>query len=886
MDKSIGNQKTMKPAGSDDRSLGSVQTMPSGGARSNNDKSLGSVKTMHPGSLRPVGRRFCAGDVILGRYRVTEELGQGGMGVVYRCFDAVAGIDVALKALPPEVAHNSGEMEEVRANFRLVSKLHHPNIANVNTLERDVVTGDYYLIMECVDGYDVRQWVRRRREDGRPLTLDEVTIIAYRIAEALDYAHEQGVIHRDIKPSNVRVNFEGEVKVLDFGLAAQLHMSLSRVSQATHGTSGTGPYMAPEQWRGQRQGTTADQYALAATVYELLGGTPPFENHDTAVLREAVLKDAPLPLKGVPSHVNAALLRGLDKVPEQRFESCAEFVKALAGSRRQETVDGSQKSEVRSRKWPWLVGLASFVTVATVAWMQHYGRQKAGDGSQTGEAGNVPSARVPRGQAGAAAASPEAPVRAFSSSSTPASPAADIATPVSPTPSGQPWTNSLGMVFVPVPGTAVRFSIWDTRVQDFSVFVNDRANNAGYDYRKGSVPNTWIQGEGWGERGWEYDWSNPGFAQTPLHPVVCMNWDDAQAFCAWLTAKERKEGKLSSQQSYRLPTDAEWSFALGIGELESNGAPKDKNRKVKDVYPWGTQWPPPQGAGNYATVLHVDDYDYCTAPVGSFAANRYGLYDMGGNAWKWCEDLYDPGQTKRVQRGVGWGGAFDDNPSPHLLSSVRCAFAPDYRNNFQGFRVVLSNGDVSVPPASSLQSSTGVGLNNAVSWVIPTLPKADRDGWVTLFDGKHLYGCNPADPKFTSGQVYFKDGYLCVNDTGFSFDWKGENATIRARVKKINGMHVALHIGPCFAWYGNGFGISQKVSGRDRAPILISRKLMSKTKGFVDLELSMTGSQLEFRFNGTVVLTKQALPFEYNEKSVQVSTWKGLSQFERIEVKQ
>ena len=104
-------------------------------------------------------------------------------------------------------------------------------------------------------------------------------------------------------------------------------------------------------------------------------------------------------------------------------------------------------------------------------------------------------------------------------------------------------------------------------------------------------------------------------------------------------------------------------------------------------------------------------------------------------------------------------------------------------------------------------------------------------------------------------------------------------------MKKINGKHVALHIGPCFAWYGSGVGISQNVSGRDRAPILISRKLMSKTPGFVDLELSLTGSQLEFKFNGAVVLTKQALPFEKNEKSVQVSTWKGLSQFERIEVK-
>ncbi|MEI7947103.1 MAG: SUMF1/EgtB/PvdO family nonheme iron enzyme, partial [bacterium] len=567
-------------------------------------------------------------------------------------------------------------------------------------------------------------------------------------------------------------------------------------------------------------------------------------------------------------------------------------------SRRQETVDGSQKSEGRSRKWPWLVGLAALVMVATVAGMQHYGKRKAGDGSPNGSAAqavpaavDVPATQAQTGQAGAAVPSQKETVPAFSSSSTPVSPTADIVTPVSSTQSGQPWTNSLGMVFVTVLGTAVRFSIWDTRVQDFSAFVNDRENNAGYDYRKGSVPHIWILDGGWGERGWEYDWSNPGFEQTPLHPVVCTSWNDAQSFCEWLTAKERREKRLSGQQSYRLPTDAEWSYAVGIGEMEDSGTPKDKNRKVKNVYPWGTQWPTPKGAGNYSSNLHVDDYDFCTAPVGSFAANRYGLYDMGGNVWQWCEDLYDPNQKKndaqknRVLRGVSWGGAFDDNSSPHLLSSVRCAFAPEYRDNFQGFRVVLADGSVSAPQVSTVSASTPAHSNNEQSWIVPTLPKPDRDGWITLFDGKHLYGCNSAASQFTSGQVYFKDGYLCVNDAGFSFDWKGQNATIRARVKKINGKHVALHIGPCFAWYGSGVGISQNVSGRDRAPILISRKLMSKTPGFVDLELSLTGSQLEFKFNGAVVLTKQALPFEKNEKSVQVSTWKGLSQFERIEVK-
>ncbi|MDD4019981.1 MAG: serine/threonine-protein kinase, partial [Kiritimatiellae bacterium] len=314
-----------------EKSMGSMKTVGSGSRQAagvGGDLSMGGAPTLRGGSP---GRRFRAGEVILGRYRVTGELGQGGMGVVYRCFDETAGIEIALKALPPEVGHNSGEMDEVRENFRLVERLHHPNIAGVKTLEKDPASGDYYLIMECVDGLDLRQWARKRRGEGRPLTADEIVIVAHRIASALDYAHEQRVIHRDIKPANVRVNFEGDVKVLDFGLAAQLHTSLSRVSQAYRGTSGTGPYMAPEQWRGQRQDARADQYALAATVYELFAGAPPFESHDIGVLRAAVLSEPPPLLENAPPHVNAALRRGLAKEPGERFATCGEFVAALGG---------------------------------------------------------------------------------------------------------------------------------------------------------------------------------------------------------------------------------------------------------------------------------------------------------------------------------------------------------------------------------------------------------------------------------------------------------------------------------------------------------------------------------------------------------------------------
>jgi formylglycine-generating enzyme required for sulfatase activity len=224
------------------------------------------------------------------------------------------------------------------------------------------------------------------------------------------------------------------------------------------------------------------------------------------------------------------------------------------------------------------------------------------------------------------------------------------------------FVNTLGMPFVPVPGTDVQFCIWETRVKDYAEYA---AANAGVD---GS-------------------WKKPGFKQEDTHPVVKVSWNEAQAFCEWLTKKEMAEGKIKAGQKYRLPTDAEWSVAVGLGKEKGN-TPKEKNRGIKDVYPWGKEWPPPKGAGNYGESLNVDNYEY-TSPVGSFAANKLGLHDMGDNVLEWCEDWYDPAiKAFRVLRGASWG---DGGPGT-LLSSDRVIGTPDFRRNNVGFRCVLVGG--------------------------------------------------------------------------------------------------------------------------------------------------------------------------------------------------
>jgi formylglycine-generating enzyme required for sulfatase activity len=226
-----------------------------------------------------------------------------------------------------------------------------------------------------------------------------------------------------------------------------------------------------------------------------------------------------------------------------------------------------------------------------------------------------------------------------------------------------PFGNTLGMQFVPVPilggptaGQRVLFSVWDTRVQDYEAFVKDT------------------------QRGWP----KPDFEQGPTHPAVQVSWDDAQLFCEWLTRREKAAGRLPAGCSYRLPSDHEWSCAAGIERLEeAEESPASKSGKIQ-VYPWGTQWPPPKGAGNYDPALQVDKFQK-TSPVGSFAANQKGLYDMGGNVWQWCEDWNNPEHKYRVLRGASWNNLGEIG----MRSTFREEAHPADRCDFHGFRCVL-----------------------------------------------------------------------------------------------------------------------------------------------------------------------------------------------------
>ena len=252
----------------------------------------------------------------------------------------------------------------------------------------------------------------------------------------------------------------------------------------------------------------------------------------------------------------------------------------------------------------------------------------------------------------------------------------------------QPWENGLGMKFVPVVGTKALFSIWETRVRDFEAFVSA----TGYDATAGMLSN---RDDGWRAHG--DSWRSPAFPQTSLHPVCGVNWEDARAFCTWMTETERAAGRLGPNQVYRLPTDEEWSAAIGL--LREQGAtPKERNGKAGEVYWWGTAFPPPKGMGNFSDeaakrgrhpdwniVVGYDDGFEDSSPAGTFAATKLGLYDLTGNAWEWCEDFFDGKAGSRVMRG----GAYSRLGAHHLEASFRLEVpAPRRRSDF-GFRCVI-----------------------------------------------------------------------------------------------------------------------------------------------------------------------------------------------------
>ena len=630
--------------------------------------SMISIRNIETTATPPRGKAdgWQVNDLIAGRYEVRGELGKGGMGIVYRCYDRKSGIDVALKTISPELAQSGWEMDEIRRNFQLVYNLHHPHIASYNTLESDEA-GNCFLVMEFVDGEELRYFLRRKRKENE-FTEALVIKLVKQIASALDYAHKKSIVHKDIKPANIMVDRNGEVKILDFGLAAQIHSSLSRVTNVQDkDTSGTMPYIAPEQWRGRSAREAADQYALAATVYEIFSGTPPFDSSDKEILRECAIKEIPDRLTGVSGAIADAVAKALSKEPQDRFPNCTAFAEAMVGSVEAVKVERVEKEEEKSdtpdvpdNKRSKLLAIFAVVLCAAVI------------------TGLVINSQVEARRAEEAR-----------------------------------WAEEV--VFTLKNGVKLEM----VKIKAGSFLMGSPVGELGRDgdEKQHSVTLTkdyWIGKYEVTQEQWQAEMgSNPSYFKGSNRPVECVSWKDAIEFCRRLN--ERYAGKLpvinGVRYQFDLPTEAQWEYACRAGTTTSLNSGENiqilglNNSPNLDKVGWyggncGQDFELSNGYDiSFWQQRQYSDTRGGTHPVGQKRHNNWGLYDMHGNVFEWCKDWYakdypsetvDPvklvqgNSSSRVCRGGGWNGY-----AKSCCSAGRDSGKPDIRNCYLGFRLAL-----------------------------------------------------------------------------------------------------------------------------------------------------------------------------------------------------
>ncbi len=267
------------------------------------------------------------GKRLLDRYQITQKLGAGGMGVVYRARDEKLGREVAIKMLHRGVVADDDARGRFRREARALAKMNHAHIASVHdVIEQD---GADCIVMELVAGESLAAKLR-----SGALPVREATTIALQVAEALEEAHEQGVIHRDLKPANVMITPKGQAKVLDFGLARLLGPAdVTQTALETSGVMGTPLYMPPEQALGQKADVRSDLWSLGVTYYESLTGVEPFRRPTILAILRAITDETVRPMRELcpqtPLLAEQIVARALEKDPELRYQHARDFAADL-----------------------------------------------------------------------------------------------------------------------------------------------------------------------------------------------------------------------------------------------------------------------------------------------------------------------------------------------------------------------------------------------------------------------------------------------------------------------------------------------------------------------------------------------------------------------------
>jgi predicted ATPase/tRNA A-37 threonylcarbamoyl transferase component Bud32 len=258
-----------------------------------------------------------------GKYRILEELGKGGMGVVYKARDTRLDRVVALKFLPPELTRDGESKERFILEAKTAAALNHPNISVIHEIDED--EGQTFIAMEYIGGKSLKERIKKGL-----LNLDDAVSIASQVASGLQEAHEKGIVHRDIKPANIMLTEKDQAKIVDFGIAKLVgQVRLTR----TGTTIGTVAYMSPEQAKGEKVDHRSDIWSIGVVLYEMLTGELPFKgNHEQTMIYSILNADPVAPEKyrdDISDRVRHVLERTLQKNPSDRFQSAMEFRNAL-----------------------------------------------------------------------------------------------------------------------------------------------------------------------------------------------------------------------------------------------------------------------------------------------------------------------------------------------------------------------------------------------------------------------------------------------------------------------------------------------------------------------------------------------------------------------------
>jgi serine/threonine protein kinase len=456
---------------------------------------------------------------------------------------------VCIKIVPPEVQHSQEEMERIKNIFQQTHALHHTNICPVYALKVDQRHG-FYIVMKYVNGQTLNKIRLNLLNQNNKITIDDAIKYLFPVAEALDYAHKNKIIHRDIKPDNILIDEFGIPFIIDFGLAAQIHTSLTNVSQAVTSKFGTLIYKAPEQWQGELQDAKTDQYSLAVVLYEFLSGRAPFIADNEMLLGYQVSQKIAPKIAELPDNVNLALAKALAKERKNRYENCVDLMQSIILTKKPNTININSSSNPNSN---------------------------TENNENTVNVGEQIKLKI----------------------------------------------NSSDYAFRWCPPGL--FMMGSLRSEIGS--INDDEQRPVIIHNGFWISETTITQEQWEA----LTNQKPSYFKGKKLPVENITWYECQDFIIRLNNELLKENNPAIENfHFALPTSMQWEYACRAGSTMPfhfgfvlNG---DK-ANCKGTKPYGTET---KGKNLKRTTN-----------VGTYPPNNWGIYDMHGNVWEWCNDSWE-----------------------------------------------------------------------------------------------------------------------------------------------------------------------------------------------------------------------------------------------------